>query len=145
MATNAQQIFEMAMDLMDERSADGMIPAGDTAEYHNRTLSILNMLRGELYPYSDTYTAEGEDGRPIATYIKNFTSPVDMDDYICQSIMPYGLAAHLLVDENPSVASFFNQRYEELKRELKNGMPTVSEDIVDIYGGISEYNEFGRW
>ena len=145
MATTAQQVFEFAMDLMDERGADGFIPAGDTAEYRNRTLSILNMLRGELYPYSDSYSSDGEEGRPIATYIKNFTVPIELDDHICQSVMPWGLAAALLVDENPSVASYFQQKYDENKALLQKGLPTVSEDIIDVYGGGFEYNEFGRW
>lgn len=63
--------------------------------------------------------------------------------------MPYGLAAHLLLDENPTAASFFNQRYEELKASLRAGLPTMSEDIEDVYGsgcgGIEPYNEFGMW
>lgn len=142
--TNAQKIFDMAMSLMDEVREDGTTDSPDTKEYKNRTLLILNTLRGELYRYSDTFDADGETGRPIAAYIKDFTSAIDLDDFICQSILPYGLAAHLLVDENPSVASFFNQRYEELKQELKRGMPAQYEQIEDVYGGI-EYGQFGRW
>lgn len=62
--------------------------------------------------------------------------------------MPYGLAAHLLMQEDPSSANFFQQRYEELLNMLRRGLPSESEDIVDLYGecgGISPYNEFGMW
>ena len=62
--------------------------------------------------------------------------------------MPYGLAAHLLMQEDPSSANFFQQRYDELLTMLARGMPAESEDIEDIYGtfgGISPYNEFGMW
>ena len=62
--------------------------------------------------------------------------------------MPYGLAAHLLLAEDPATASFFQQRYDELKMRLSVGMPSASEDIVDVYGprgGIWPYNEFGEW
>ena len=69
---------------------------------------------------------------------------IDLDDYICQSVLPYGLAAHLLMQEDLTSANYFQQRYEELKRMLEKGLPTVSEDIEDIYGGI-EYCEFSRW
>jgi hypothetical protein len=69
---------------------------------------------------------------------------IDLDDYICQSVLPYGLAAHLLMQEDLTSASYFQQRYEELKRDLERGLPTVSEDIEDVYGGI-EYGEFSRW
>ena len=144
MATTAMQIFNTAMGFMDEVSTDGKTDTTDTAEYKNRTLLILNALRGELYPYSDSYDPNTEGGRPIADYIRDMNSVVKLDDYICQTIMPYGLAAHLLMDENPSAAAFFQSRYEELRNRLAVGIPAQSEDITDVYGGI-EYGEFSRW
>jgi len=143
--TNAQEIFDTTMAMMDEVREDGSTDNSDTREYKNRTLPILNILRGELYPYSDTYDAN-DAGRSISARIKNFTSSIDLDDYICQTVMPYGLAAHLLTDENPSLAGFYQQRYEELVSKLARGLPAVSEDIEDVcFGGGNEYTEFGRW
>lgn len=142
--TTAQRVFDLTMALMDEMSESGATDTADTKEYKNRTLNILNVLRGELYPYSDTYLDAETGKRPIAIVIQNFTDEIALDDYICQSILPYGLAAHLLLDENPSSASFFQQKYDELKAGLARGMPKTSEDIEDIYGGFS-HCEFGRW
>lgn len=149
MSTTAQNVFETAMNLMDEvNESTGAADTSDTKEYKNRTLAILNLLRGELYPYSDTYVV-GESGkRPIAEEIKDFVTPIGLDDYICQSVMPYGLAAHLLMQEDPTSASFFQQRYDELKAQLARGMPVECADIEDIYGvigGLNPYNEFGMW
>lgn len=149
MSTTVQEVFEYAMTLMDElNESSGKADTTDTKEYKNRTLAILNILRGQLYPYSDTYIT-GESGkRPIAEKITDFVTPIGLDDYICQSVMPYGLAAHLLMQEDPSSANFFQQRYDELLTMLARGMPAESEDIEDIYGafgGISPYNEFGMW
>ena len=146
---NAQRVFDLAMGLMDEvNEATGATDTSDTREYKNRTLLILNVLRGELYPYSDTFEAAEKGKRPISEVIMDFTTGIALDDYICESVMPYGLAAHLLLDENPSAAGFFQQRYDELKANLAKGIPAESEDIVDVYGwrgGLSPYNEFGRW
>lgn len=146
--TNAQTVFDLAIAAMAEMDDQGQTVHSDTKEYKDRTLLILNLLRGELYPYSDTYDSSDE-GRPVATWIRSFTAPIDLDDYICQTVMPYGLAAHLLMDENPASANFFQQRYDELKAGLRSGFPAGgSEDIVDVYGdrgGISPYNEFSRW
>lgn len=145
--TTAQRVFDIAMGFMDEVDESGKTDHDDSAEYKNRTLLILNALRGELYPYSDTYDTD-EEGRPIAPVITDFDKPIGLDDYICQTVMPYGLAAHLLLDENPSAAGFFQQRYEELLLNLSKGMPKMSEDIVDVYGdrgGIDPYNEFSMW
>lgn len=133
--TTAQEVFDYTIALMDEVSESGLTDTGDTAEYKNRTLFILNVLRGEFVPLS----SKNETPRVI----EDFDSNLDLDDYTCQTVLPYGLAAHLLLDENPSAAGFFQQRYDELKRR---GMRVSgSEDIVDVYGGCNPYNEFSRW
>lgn len=148
--TTAQRVFDLAMGLMDEvNESNGATDTSDTREYKNRTLLILNVLRGELYPYSDTFDNSADGFRPIVGVIEGFDTPIDLDDYICQSVMPYGLAAHLLLDENPTSANYFQSRYEELLAKLSRGLPVMSEDIVDVYGssngGIEPYNEFSRW
>lgn len=149
MATNAQMVFDHAMDLMDERNeTTGMTDTSDTKEYKQRTLGILNMLRGEVYRYSDTFRGSAVGFRPIVKRIEDFDEDIMLDDYICQTVLPYGLAAHLLIDENPTSANFFQTRYEELLRQAVLGMPSASEDIVDVYGpngGIFPYNEFSMW
>ena len=51
MATTAQQVFELAMSLMDElNESSGSADTADTKEYKNRTLAILNVLRVECDP-----------------------------------------------------------------------------------------------
>ena len=144
--TTAQRVFDITMGLIDEvNESSGATDTADTKEYKVRTLLILNALRGELYPYSDTYTVQPQGERPIAAVIGDFETPIPLDDYISQTVLPYGLAAQLLLDENPSAASFFQQRYEELRNGLAKGFPTGSRAIVDLYGIGTEYNEFSRW
>lgn len=148
MATTSKDVFDIAMSMMDELSDTGATDTADTQEYKNRTLFILNALRGELYPYSDTYKLSTPGKRPIVSLIENFEDEIGLDDYICQSVLPYGLAAHLLMDENPTSANFFQQRYDELKAGLVRGIPVESEDVEDVYGsngGVSPYNEFSMW
>lgn len=143
--TSAKNVFDLTMALMDELSDTGLSDTSDTREYKHRTLQILNILQGELYMYSDTYVQPQRGKRSIAIPILNFEDPiVDLDDYICRSVLPYGLAAHLLMDENPAVASTCLQRYEELRQKLIAGLNTGSEDIVDLYGGFA-HCEFGYW
>nr|DAS16695.1 MAG TPA: hypothetical protein [Caudoviricetes sp.]DAS48765.1 MAG TPA: hypothetical protein [Caudoviricetes sp.] len=145
-STTAQRVFDITMGLIDEVNENsGETDTADTREYKMRTLLILNALRGELYPYSDTYEVETPGERPIVAVISDFETPIDLDDYICQTVLPYGLAAQLLLDENPSAASFFQQRYEELRNNLSKGFPQDGEAITDVYGVGFEYNEFSRW
>ena len=143
--TNAQTIFETAMSLMDELSQNsGQADNADNKEYKDRTLAILNALSGELYPYSDSFKPEEHYGRPIVPVIYDFQSAIGLDDYICRSILPYGLAAQLLLSEDPEASSFCQLRYEKLKANLETGLPAEAQPIQDVYGGI-EYGEFSSW
>ena len=145
MATTAQRVFEMAMHLMDEvNESSGAADTSDTKEYKNRTLQILNVLRIECFPASDTYAVATPGKRPVCPEITAFADEIGMDDGICQGVLPYGLAAHLLLDENPTVAAYFQQRYEEALAAARRGIPAGFEDITDLYGGI-EHGRFSRW
>lgn len=142
--TTAQQVFELAMHLMDEvNESSGKADTADTKEYKNRALAILNVLRVECYPASDTYAAQ-PGKRPVCAEIKSFEEAIGLDDGICQGVLPYGLAAHLFLDENPGVASYFQQRYEERLSAAGRGVPAGSESIENLYGGI-EFGQFAHW
>ena len=128
--TDANWVFDRAIHLMDEQNEmNGETRTVDTEEYRYRTLSILNVLRHELYPLSDTFETGSDGKRAIVPLLTGFEQPIDLDDAIAQGVMPYGLAAHLLLGENDSMASFFNPRDEELKYSIGAKKPAVWEDI----------------
>lgn len=129
--TNGKMVFDLAIHLMDEQNeSSGETRTQDTKEYENRTLSILNVLRHELFPYSDTFDP-GEDGkRYIVPMLADLEQPIDLDDAIAQGVMPYGLAAHLLLGENDSMAAYFNQRYAEMMFRIGTKQMSQWEDIA---------------
>ena len=145
MATTADQVFARTMALMDELQQNtGAANTAATGEYRRRTLDILNILRVELYPASDTYRAGEAGKRPVCPEIADFHSEIGLDYGLCQGVMPYGLAAHLLLEEDPVSASYFNQRYEELLAVFRSGGPGQFEPIEEVYGtiglgGVSRY------
>lgn len=144
MATTAQWVFDKAIALMDElNEATGAADTTDTKEYKNRTLAILNLLQVECYPLSDTYRPVAGK-RAVCAEITDFTAPIDLDDGLCRGALPYGLAAHLFLDENDAAASFFQQRYEEARDGLGRGFPHDFEEIGNPYGGV-ELGQFGTW
>ena len=96
-------------------------------------------------PYSDNYEEDEEGKRPVCPVIKDMEDEIALDDVICQTVLPYGLAAQLLLDENPASASFYQQRYEELLKEVGKSRYGRSMAIEDIYGTAFEYTEFARW
>jgi hypothetical protein len=114
----AQDVFKLAMDLMDEVSEDGSF-GGYPEEYRKRAWSFITMLQTELLR---------ADVEPIA--ITNELNVLLIDDRTAITVIPYGLAAHLLMSEDQNRAAFFNARYDELKRKL----PTKIESIIDVYG-----------
>ena len=56
--TTAQQIFDMAIHILDEQSeSTGATVTADTDEYRYRSISILNSISPVLAPFSTEYDA----------------------------------------------------------------------------------------
>jgi len=137
MSTTAQWVFDQAIYLMDEQNeSSGKTLTPDTQEYKFRTLGILNVLRHELYPISDTFVRNGDGKRPVCPEITSFDEEVGLDDTLAQGLLPYGLAAHLLLGENEAMANYFSQRYAEMFVQLRQSLPASFEEIPPAYGGL---------
>ena len=56
MAVTVQQIFDIAIHLMDSQNeSTGSTETADTKEYRLRTVSLLNSVLDRAFPYSDNY------------------------------------------------------------------------------------------
>ena len=132
-----QDVFDKAIHWLDEQNeSTGATLTADTKEYSLRTPNILNMYLNVVYPFSDTYTAR----EPVSA----MTDTMDLDAYICMSVLPYALAAGLVKEENPSIANTALQIYAENLGHARSTLPASVEDVENVYGGI-EYGEFSRW
>lgn len=144
-----QAIFDIAIHLMDaQNESTGSTETADTKEYKLRTPNILNNLMDRVYSSSDTYPqyTPGQP-RPVCRKISDLSETLDLDERICTSVLPYGLAALLLTEEDPTRANFFWQVFWENLNEAKNGIPASAESIEDVYGvgaGL-EYGQFAYW
>jgi hypothetical protein len=118
----AQDIFITAMNLMDEDSEDGTFD-GYPLEYKKKAWKVLTLLQAELSPASTT-----------PTVITDENSYCSVDDRTSLTVLPYGLAAQLLLNEDQNRAAFFNARYDELKRKR----PAKITPIVDVYANAPE-------
>jgi hypothetical protein len=116
----AQDVFITTMNLLDEDSEDGTY-TGYPEEYKKKAWSILTLLQAELLPASAT-----------PSVITDNTSVFQVDDRTGLTILPYGLAAHLLLNEDQNRAAYFNNRYDELKRKR----PALMTKIKDVYGVV---------
>lgn len=141
-----QEIFDETIHLIDgQNESTGATLTSDTKEYAFRTPNCLNQILNMAYPYSDTYAARADGKRPTHPAVTSMEDTVDMDDYICMSVLPPGLAARLLVEENPDVASFYQQTFEECLAAAGRNLPAAEGSVEDVYGCTLEYGEFSRW
>lgn len=113
----AEQVFVMSMKLMGEETQDGTFN-GYSDDLKKSAWPILTILQSELTPASQ-----------FPSIVNDETSFFYIDDRTALTTLPYGLAAHLLMEENQTKASFFNARYDELKMRR----PATISKIKDVY------------
>lgn len=121
MPVTAQQVFDTALALMDEVTENGTITTETPEYYRTKAVSFINLLQVELLPPTAAITP-----------ITQLDQTLQLNDRIALLILPYGLAAHLLLNDDLSISSFFNDRYDELKRKI----PTQAVPITDVYGAL---------
>lgn len=126
MAVTGQQVFDTALVLMDEVTETGNVVTENPDYYKVKALHILTTLQTELLPLSITPV-------PFTDLSQNLL----VTDRIALLVLPYGLAAHLLLADDMNLAAFLNARYDELKRKVQTGGIVA---ITDVYGvlGVSD-------
>lgn len=73
---------------------------------------------------------------PVPTLITALSETLQLDDITARRVLPYGLAAQLMLTENPAIASYFNERFIEMKADASKKPPAQIEQITDVYGGF---------
>lgn len=146
--STVQTVFDIAIHLIDaQNESTGSTETADTKEYQLRTPDLLNSILDRVYTGSDTFMASPPGRRPICKKIRNMDDVLDLDERICQGVLPYGLAGLLLSEENPTLANFFWQTFLEQLAEAKSGIPADIGGIEDVYGGFGgiEHGRFSQW
>ncbi|MGI6498151.1 MAG: hypothetical protein ACOX0U_04935 [Oscillospiraceae bacterium] len=145
MGRTAQDIFNLAIQLMNEGDDEtGVSDTRDNKDFKFRALPVLNVLQQECCLASDTAPEAAPGVRTVFPILTGMDDVVPLDDFICIAVLPYGLAAHLLMEVNPDLAQKLLSRYKQLLSDAKRNIPAVSEDIGRPYGG-TEWSRFGRW
>ena len=142
-----QAIFDKAMYLIDAQSdSTGLTMTNHTKEFQVRTVGILNTLLDLVYPASSTFVPNPDGSPPALPDQTGFEDTLDLDPRILREVLPCGLAARLLNEEHPELASYFQQCFEESLADARIRRPAcfqaVEEDLP--YGGI-EHGRFGMW
>jgi hypothetical protein len=134
--TTLKDAFAITMSLIDELNENGEAETLANRDFKQRVPGLVAVILGELYPYSDTYVPPPAGKRAICPAVTGFDGALPLDDFLSRSVLPCALAARLLLDENPSVAAYYERRYLELLGKYGTMHSAVPEPIADVYGGI---------
>ena len=121
----AQQVYDIALVLMDEVTETGNITTETPEYYRSKALNILTTLQTELIPLSVT---------PVP--VTSMTQVLLVSDRTALLVLPYGLASHLLLSDDLTLSSFLNARYDELKRKLATGGIASTVDVYGVMGSV---------
>ena len=132
-----QNVFEVAMGLIDELGEpSGTADCPENREYRHRTPAIVSALQNECLRASATWRALPGGGRPVLPAVTSMSQELGLDDGVALGVLPYGLAAYLVLDEDPSLAGYFSQRYTEQLAAAARAVPARSENIEQLYGRL---------
>lgn len=115
------QLFNLTMGLMRKLVDDGTVNEATTKKFKAQAPYVITILQAELLK------AENSTLAPVI--IESLDNNLLIQDDTVIRIAPYGLAAQLLIEQNPDKAAFYNDKYEELKRKI----PAKFVSITDIY------------
>lgn len=133
----AEAIFIMTMAMIDEMTDTGQLDETTTAEYRAKAPSILTMLQNEIVGIENRYRKKGEEVYPVP--IQSLEQAVQIDDIKANTLLTNGLAANLMLHEDKALASFFEQRYEELKGMFLKPTPQSPISKEDVYDSKLDY------
>ena len=135
----AQIIYDIAMSLMDERKNDGSVDVNSTKDYLARSTGILTVLQTEITMELKNVGADVDS----LDEIKNMTTDIDLDDDICLGIIPYGLAARLLAQEDTALSNYFGSLYDNRFNRYLDSYKTKAkqEERKDYYNSNMEVGD----
>ena len=106
--TNAQWVFDTAIYLMDgQRDDTGQTDTAQTKPYRLRALGVLTLLCWDLLPYNHAPSDEAAG----FSIVESWQAPLPLDDALSKGVLPYGLAARLLLGEHDALATYFERLF----------------------------------
>ena len=133
----AEDIFKITMAMIDEMLTSGELDAEATSEYRAKAPYILTMLQNELVGIENRYREKDDYVYPVA--IEDLNQTVQIDAIKAATLLTNGLAAQLMLNEDKTLANYFEQRYEEMKGMFLKPTPKKPETREDVYDASLSY------
>lgn len=132
-----ENVFTITMAMIDEMLTSGQLDEAAVAEYRAKAPSILTMLQSEIVGIENRYRKREQYIYPVA--IETLDQTFQVDDIKAMTLLTNGLAAHLMLHEDKTLANFFEQRYEEMKGMFLKPTPRTPEKREDVYDVTLNY------
>ena len=133
----ASEIFNITMAMIDEMLTTGALDEEAVGEYKAKAPSILTMIQNELIGIDNRYRNKDEYVYPVP--IETLDQTVQVDSIKASTLLTNGLAAHLMLHEDKTLANFFEQRYEEMKGMFLKPIARKPETREDKYDASLNY------
>ncbi len=123
-----RNILNIALDLMNVRSSDGVLPS-NCADMESRAINIINICLAQCAPLN-SLLCKRERYIPV---LKNLDENVEYDESLLLSVIPYGVAADLSSDEDPSLSNKFEEKYRYAYRSAFRYSRARLHSVTEVY------------
>lgn len=128
-----QDVYNSALAIMNEDSDES---------YETRVIPLVNSLIGQCWQMSEDYdTGSRAIWEPVDSMDDEI---IGIDQHIALSVMPFGLASLLYLDEDSIRANSWWQVYQDGLVDARRS-PAKFKGIEDVYGILQSNNQDGRW
>lgn len=127
------ELYNSALELLALKNSDGS-ENEDCADYGNRALGLVNLLLAETL-WLDRIIKRDNSVMPV--YVNETSAPLQCNDTLARAVLPYGLAALLVADDDVAMHKLMTERYQNAAKTLKEEAGSIRHDIADCY----RYNE----
>lgn len=102
----ASEIFAWALALLGETPQK-------SRGYEQLAVPVLNQLLMRCFQTENALRrARGQVSLKRPAAVQSLEEPVDYDIRLCREILPQGLAAYLILEDDPQRAAFFDWRFQ---------------------------------
>jgi len=94
-------------------------PLVEGSKLEKKALSLINLLLGELFELDHALKGKELPLRGTVPQISSLEDEVELEEVLLCSVMPLGLAAFLLYEEEKDRGGFFLQCYNKERETLR--------------------------
>jgi hypothetical protein len=107
----AREVYQISLRLLGERNGE------NTASLEERAVDLINVMLGDLQELDEALRGKRVHFGTSLPQIDSLEERLCCEEVIASSLLPLGLAAMLIHEEDPSRAAFFYEMYSgEMQR-----------------------------